>query len=331
MHAPASSDRPGPVPPRRYRRFMRIVAWFYAGSTILVLLLVAMTAILLNSTRFHNYVIQTAEQQAQESLGVRVQLQNFALNLSNLRLDVYGVTVDGASPYSNPPLLQVRHAEARVRIISILHKKWYLDDIRVDQPVVQVFVDKDGHSNIPTIKSSNSGNTSVFDLGIRHAVLDRGEFFYNDRPPPLAADPHNFDFHSVFNEALKQYVGKLAYADGHLTFGAFQPFTHNLEAQFDATPTTFHLSTAKISGGAAQIVLSAAANDYSTNPAVQTQYDVTADGVQLARLLNNPSVPAGMVRATGSAQYQSIPGQPALQALVINGDMNSRQLLVKTG
>ncbi len=332
MHAPASSDPRERVPPRRYRRFMRIAAWFYAGSTILLLLFALTTAILLNSTRFHNYVIRTAEQQAQESLGVRVQLQNFAVNLSNLRLDLYGVTVDGASPYSSPPLLQVRHAEASVRIISILHKKWYLDDIRVDQPVVQVYVDKNGHSNIPTVKSSNgNGDTSVFDLGIRHAVLDRGEIFYNDRPTPMAVDLHNVDFHSVFNEALKQYTGKLAYADGRLAYGAFQPITHNLEAQFDATPTTFHLSTAKISGDAAQIVLSATATDYSANPAVQAQYDVTADGAQLARLLNNSSVPAGVVRATGSAQYQYIPDQPALQTLVINGDLNSRQLLVKTG
>jgi translocation and assembly module TamB len=311
---------------------MRILAWFYAGSTILLLLLVAIAAFLLNSTRFHNYVIRTAEQQAQESLGVQVHLQNYALSLSNLRLDLYGLTVDGASPYSSPPLLQVQHAEASVRIVSILHRKWYLNDIRVDQPVVQVYVDKDGHSNIPTIKSSKSNsNTSVFDLGIRQAVLDRGEVFYNDRPTPLAVDLHNVDFHSVFNEALKQYTGKLAYADGRLAYGAFQPFTHNLEAQFDATPTTFHLSTAKISGGAAQIVLSATANDYSTQPAVQAQYDVTADGAQLARLLNNPSVPAGLVRASGTAQYQSIPAQPALQALVVNGDLSSRQLLVKSG
>jgi translocation and assembly module TamB len=322
---------PEPVPPRRHRRFLRILAWFYAGSTILLLLFAAITAILLNSTRFHNYVIRTAEQQAQETLGVRVQLQNFALSLSNLRLDLYGVTVDGASPYSNPPLLQVRHAEASVRIISILHQKWYLDDIRVDEPVVQVYVDKNGHSNIPTIKSSNSeSNTSVFDLGIRHAVLDRGEIFYNDQPTPLAVDLHNVDFHSVFNEALNQYTGKLAYADGHLACGAFQPFTHNLEAQFDVTPTTFHLSTAKISGDAAQIVLSATASEYSTNPSVLAQYDVTADGAQLARLLNNPSVPVGLVRASGSAQYHSVPNQPALQALVVNGDLSSPQLLMKT-
>ena len=117
-------------------------------------------------------------------------MQNFALDLSNLRLDIYGVTVDGASPYSNPPLLQLQHAQASVRIVSILEKKWYLNNIQIDHPVIQIYVDKNGHSNIPTVKSSDSNsNTSIFDLGIRHAVLNNGEVFYNDQPTPLNRRP----------------------------------------------------------------------------------------------------------------------------------------------
>ena len=136
--------------------------------------------------------------------------------------------------------------------------------------------------------------------------------------------------HSVFNEAIKQYSGKLAYTEGRIVYGTFQPFAHNLEAQFDATPSTFHLSHAKIFGGAAQIDVSAIANNYSTHPSVQATYNVVADGTQLAKILNNPSVPAGIVRASGTAQYQSVPNQPTLQAVVVHGDLASQQLLVKT-
>jgi translocation and assembly module TamB len=310
---------------------MKAAAWFTGISTVLLLLMIVVVAILLHSTAFHDYLLRTAQKQAQETLGVRVQIQNFALNLSNLQLDVYGVTVDGASPYANPPLLQVRHAEASVRIISILQKKWYLNDVRVDQPVMQVFVDKDGHSNIPTIKSSNTeSNTNIFDLGVRHAVLEHGEIFYNNQPTPLNADLHDLNFRSVFNDITKEYSGKLAYTNGRIVYGTFQPFAHDLEVQFDATPATFHLSRVKISSGASQIILSATANNYTTRPSVQATYEVVADGTQLAKLLNNSSIPTGLVRASGSAQYESVPNQPLLQALVVNGDLNSRQLLVKT-
>src|SRR3954468_2017851 len=267
---PPPPPGPEPVPPhrRRQHKFVRFAVWFYAISTALLLLLVIIGAILLHSTTFHNYVIRTAQQQAQDSLGVPVRLQNFALNLKNLSLDLYGVTVAGASPYPNPPVLQLQHAEASVRIVSILQRKWYLNDIRVDHPVIQVYIDKNGHSNIPTPKSSDKkSNTSIFDLGIRHAALTEGVVLVNDEPVPLTADLRDVNFHSVFNEATKQYSGQLAYTNGHIVYGSYQPFTHNLEASFDATPTTFHLSPAKISSGAAQIELSATANNYSSaNP-----------------------------------------------------------------
>jgi translocation and assembly module TamB len=328
---PPPPPAPEPVPPRRPHKLARIASWFFIISTVLTVLPIIIGAILLHSASFHAYVIRTAQQQVQETLGVPVRIQNYALNLSNLSLDIYGVTVDGASPYANPPVLQVQHAEASVRIVSIFQQKWYLNDIRVDHPVVQVFVDKNGHSNIPTPKSSNSNsNTSIFDLGIRHAIVDNADVLYNNQPTPVSVDLHDVEFHSVFNEAIKQYSGKLAYSNGHVVYGAFQPLVHNLEADFDATPTTFHLSPAKISSGATQIELSAVANNYQTNPAVQANYNVVADGAQLAKLMNNPSIPVGTVRASGTAQYQSVPNQPALQAVVVHGDLASQQLLVKT-
>jgi translocation and assembly module TamB len=328
---PPTPPAPEPTPPRRLHKLARIAAWYSIISTALLLLFLLIGFILLHSASFHAYVIRTAQQQAQDALGVRVQLQNYVLNLSNLSLDLYGVTVDGASPYPNPPVLQLQHAEASIRIVSVFSRKWYLNDIRVDHPVIQVFVDKNGHSNIPTPKpSNNKSNTSIFDLGIRHAVLDNGEVYVNSQPTPVALELRDIDFHSVFNQANQQYSGKLTYSDGRVAYGGFQPLVHNLEASFDATPTTFHLSPAKISSSAAQITLAAIANNYMTHPTVQASYNVVADGVQLAKLMNNPSIPSGLVRASGTAQYQSMPNQPALQAVVLKGDLASRQLLVKT-
>ena len=39
------------------------------------------------------------------------------------------------------------------------------------------------------------------------------------------------------------------------SYGTFKPFAHDLDVHFDATPATFHLSPAKITSGATQIVL----------------------------------------------------------------------------
>ena len=162
--------------------------------------------ILVNSSRGHAYLINALQNKAAESLGVAVRLQNFNLNLTTLSVDLYGLTIDGAGPHTNPPLLQVQHAEAGVRLVSIFGRDWYFDSIRLDNPVAQIFVDKNGVSNLPTFNSSDnsSSNTTVFDLGIRHAVLANGAIFYNNQPRAIALDLHDVQFDAKFDKALQK-------------------------------------------------------------------------------------------------------------------------------
>jgi len=310
--------------------WLRVAAWTWVAFTTVTLLAAITLAILVNNPRFHSYLIRTVESKASESLGVRVQIQDFALHLSTLSVDLYGITVDGANPYPNPPLLQIDHIQAGVRVVSILHRAWYFDNLRIDRPIARVFVDDRGISNIPTLKSNdNSSSTSVFDLGIRHAILDHGEMYYNDRPSALAADLRNLEFRSSFNSLVKKYSGELTYSDGHLVFGTFEPLTHNLEAQFSATPDTFELIRSKLTVGTSQVVLAATLRNYSS-PDLQANYDVTVDGKQVASMLHNPLVPAGTIQASGTAQYHETANRSMIEAWVVNGTLASRRLDVKT-
>lgn len=330
MNTTVQHTDPVPTPPSRKRRIARIAAWFAASVAMLLVLAGITVALLLHSERFHRYVLNTVQQRASDALGGRVQLQNFALHLSDLGLDLYGLTVDGASPYANPPLLQVDHAQASVRIVSILHGKWYLDSIRLDRPIARVFVDAHGVSNIPTIKSSgNSSNTSLFDLAIRRAVLDRGEVYYNDRHSVLAADLHDVEFRASFNSLLQKYSGHLAYSDGHLVSGTLRTVPHSLDAEFDATPTTFHLTRATLHSGPSQLVLSATLQNYSA-PTIDASYDALIDGVQVGEILRSTSIPSGQIRTVGTAHYQQIANRSLIDSLLVRGDLNSRRLVVKT-
>ncbi len=314
----------------RHARLWKVGTWIVGGLAALLALAVVVITVVLHSARFHDYILSTVQKKASETIGTQVQLQNFALHLSNLSLDLYGLTVHGANPYPDPPLLQVAHAEVGVRIVSVLHKKWYLDSLIIDSPVVKVFTDTHGVTNIPVIKSSGSGSssTSVFDLGIRHAVLDHGAVYYNNRQSVLSADLHNLDFRAGFNSLLQNYSGKLSYADGHLEASGFKTIPHSLDAEFDATPTTFHLTSAKLTSETSQLVLSATLQDYS-HPQVQAQYAVTLDGSQFKKILS-PSVPAGMVRASGSIHYQQTANRAFLDTVFVRGDLTSNQLDVQT-
>ncbi|MBS1803084.1 MAG: translocation/assembly module TamB [Acidobacteria bacterium] len=285
---------------------------------------------LLNSSRGHAYLLGQIQDQATKALNTGVHLQNFDLHLTSLSVDLYGLKVDGASPHTDPPLLQVQHAQAGVRVVSVFGAKWYFDSIRIDNPVVQVYVDKNGVSNIPTLKSSNSNsNTSIFDLGIRRAVITNGFVLYNSVPAAVAADLNDLQFNASFDPGPKRYSGRLSYSNGRLNYAGSQPPSHTLNVTFDADPNTAHLSSAKITVGNSNVELVATLNNYS-NPFVQAQYNATVDGQTFADVLHNPSIPSGLVAVSGNAQYQAAPNRPLLQLLVVNGDLHSRQLVTKT-
>ena len=314
----------------RQSRWLRVSMWISSGILAVVVLFVFAAAIVLHTTAFHNYVLNKARALASEQLGTRVDLQNFTLHLSTLSLDIYGLTVYGAEPYPDPPLLQIQHAQVGIRIVSILQRKWYLGSLGIDGSVAKIFTDANGNSNIPKLKSSGGGSkTSIFDLGIRHAALTSGEVYYNDKHSSVAADLHDLEFRAAFDAALQTYSGTLSYRDGHLTAGSTQTFPHSLNAAFDATPSTFRLAPATLTTGGSKIVLSATVQNYS-DPDVQAHYDVIVDGRDVRGILANPSIPTGLIRSSGSARYHAIPNRPALNGVVLNGNLSSQQLDIQT-
>ncbi|HKR28508.1 MAG TPA: translocation/assembly module TamB domain-containing protein, partial [Acidobacteriaceae bacterium] len=331
---PPPERGPQPVPKMKHgprHPWGRYFAW--AGVVVLglIVLVVGVAIVLLHSQRFHHYLLAKVESSVQQSLNTRMTVQNFAVKFSPLGLDVYGVVIDGADPYPNPPLLQLQHAHVGLGITSLLRRKWYLTDVRLDRPVVHVFVDKNGVSNIPKSKSSNnnSSSTNLWDLGIRHTVLDRGEIYYNAEATPLSADLHDLELRASFSQPQTMYSGELKYTDGRVVFGTYQPFVHNFDAVFDATPSAFRLHRAELASSATQVNLVATATNFSA-PHVQAQYNVTIDGAQMAEMMRNASVPAGLIHLAGSATYQQVPNVPAMQTTILSGDLTSQHLLVRT-
>ena len=329
LHRSSGSNGQRPAHTTRHR-VLAVAKWIGGVIVFPIIFGFIIAMFLLNSSRGHAYLLKLIQDKASEALNTGVHLQNFNLHLSTLNVDLYGLKVDGASPHLNPPLLQVQHAEAGVRVVSVFGGKWYFDNIRIDSPVVQIYVDKNGVSNLPTLKKSNSNsNTSVFDLGIRRAVLTNGVVLYNSQPSAIAADLNDLEFNATFDPGPQRYSGTLSYSNGQLNYAGSKAPSHTFHAQFDADPNVAHLSSAKIAMGDSNVALVATVSNYS-NPLVQAQYNATVDGQTFAGFLQNPSIPAGLIAVSGTAQYQSVPNRPLLQTLVVNGDLRSHQLVTKT-
>src|SRR5438270_5190212 len=184
-----------------WKRKLTWIALVLVGS---VVVLSVGGYLVLRSARFHGYLRGQIEKRASEATGAEVRIQNFAIHVSQLAADAYGITVGGNQPVSARPLVQADELRIRLKIISLLRKKIDLNEIVLQHPVVNLRVSKDGTTNLPVIpKSSSNTSTNPFDLGIQHVLLENGEIYYNDVKTPLQAELHDMQV-----EIKAQVVGK---------------------------------------------------------------------------------------------------------------------------
>ena len=318
-------------PPRRRPLWQKLLIGAGILLAVVVLLVVVGIEFILHSNSAHQYILKTARQKATDALGTNVQVGNYALKFSGISptLDVYDVVIAGAAPYQDTTLLRVDHAQVGVRIVSVLSKKWYLSDVVVDHPVVHMFVDKQGNTNLPKPKSSGGqSNTNLFDFAVRRAVLDRGEVYYNNEKSVMTADLRNLDFQSFYDPAPK-YYGTLTYTDGHLKMSTFETIGHDFRTDFEYSPDKFIVRNAMLRSGGSHITVNAVMQNFA-QPKINAEYVAQLNTGEFRKILKNPTLPIGVVDLNGKLQYVSEATKPFLEVLELDGTLASKQLQLIT-
>ncbi len=308
----------------------KLATW--AGSIIATAVILAVVAVvvLAHNEAFRRYILAKAEQSIGNSLGARVQIQDFSLHISPIRIDLSNATVYGNGPQPGGPLFHVDHMGVGIRIVSLLHRKWQFSDVELNHPTAHVFVDQSGNSNLLTPKSSSNSQTNIFDLAVLHATINQGEIYYNDRKSVVNADVYDLQFASLYDASQGgRYFGDLGYRGGQLQFGSYAPVPHSIQIHFDATRSGMTLAPVVLHSGASELKMNASVENY-TAPVIRTTYDATLATGDLIRVLHNPSLPSGIVRVTGSMRYQNHPNQPLLQTVWVEGKASSPALRIHT-
>jgi translocation and assembly module TamB len=308
----------------------RKLGWIALSFVALVVVLVIAGYVVLRTPSFHDYVLAKLQQQASEATGGQVRIQNFALRPSSLSADAYGITIRGSEPQTRPPLVQADQLTVRLKIVSLLRKKIDLNEIILRHPVVSLLVKKDGTTNLPTPPKSNSnGSTSPFDLGIQHVLLSNGDIYYNDVKTPLDAELHDLQLELKSEFASKGYDGTLSYRDGRLQYGDIKPLPHDLKASFNATASEFRLKPLVLTVASSTIELEGNVQNYSS-PTAAGAYKITIHPQDFRPVVSNAFIPTGEVTLAGSLRYQYQANAPPLRTVVLDGQLNSRELAVNS-
>jgi translocation and assembly module TamB len=307
----------------------KIAIWSGSIVAVLIVLLVVAVVVLTHTNVLHHYILAKVEKSVSQSLGAQVNIGSFTLHVSPLSVDLYDDAIHGPGPESTRPLLHADGLHIGVEIVSILQGKWRISDVQLDHPVARVFVDAEGNNNLPK-PSTSSSQTNIFDLAIRHAVINNGEVYYNNRKSVLDADLHDLQFNSSYEASRGgRYIGDIGYRDGHLQFGSYAPLPHALQAHFDATRSGMTFSPTVLRSGPSELKVNASIENYSS-PVIRATYDATLATAEFRRMLHNTSLPLGVVQLSGSLQYHSNPNQPLLEAVSVEGKLSSQTLRVQT-
>jgi translocation and assembly module TamB len=306
-------------------KWRAIIGWTFVAIGGILLVAVVGGYFYLKTNSFRQFAMRQIIQQADQATGGHTQLQNFDFQLSTLTAHLYGIVVRGKEPASTPPLLAADSLTVKLKILSVLHHKINLRELLIDHPVVNLQVNKQGETNLPEAPPSKSNSkTNVFELAVGHVGLSNGEVNYKDRKMPLDADLHNLATDIRFNPVGTRYVGSISYDNGHLQYGEYAPMPHNLNVQFNATPSAFSLESAVLKIASSTATLRANVSNYN-NPTVSGTYDIRLHTQDFAAM--SPSAkPSGDVALAGKLFYQNSPNQPALRNAALDGHIVSEQL-----
>jgi translocation and assembly module TamB len=312
----------------------RKIAWI--GIVLVGAVAVTLTFgyLVFRSLAFQRYLRTQIEKEASQATGARIEIRQLELHLWASSAEASGITVHGDESADVRPLAQADRLIVCVKIASLLHRKVELSEIVLHRPIVNLILNKDGRTNLPAAPKSNTQSSSnLFDLGIQHILLDKGEVYYNDVKTPLDADLHDLHF-EIRSELIHQrYDGTFSYSNGHLQYGDMKPLPHDLSAEFQANPSELTLKSLVLRITSATVQFQGQLQNYAA-PSIQGSYRIVFRPEDMRPVLESVAashrdfVPAGELTVAGSLKYKHQENIPVIRRLVIDGDLTSSRLRI---
>lgn len=309
------------------KKWKYIFGWTAAGLAALIIVIVAAGYFILQSSSFEHWALAKAIQKTEKATGAQVTAGSLEIDARHLTAILRNLTLHGKETADQKPLLSIDVLTVGINGSALLHGHLGLSELLIDRPVVHLYVDAMGHSNFPTPPSEKQSNSSfsLFKTTIAHAVLNRGEIYYNDKKNSLQADVYDLNAQSDFNSLFGRYHGKIGYEYGEIQYAKYPALNSGLQLQFAASPEKLSFSPLQVNLAGSQFLLHADITNYA-NPQLDGSYQILLHTQDFGKMLAASTKTAGDIRIAGDVHYKNAPTQPPLNSVSLTGNVNGPSL-----
>ncbi|HTB91393.1 MAG TPA: translocation/assembly module TamB domain-containing protein [Candidatus Sulfotelmatobacter sp.] len=241
--------------------------------------------------------------------GTPVEVRTVSVGWFSLTATVNGLVIHGTEPPSTDPLFRAEQARIGLRIDSFWGRRVSLNDLLLVQPRVHLRVEKNGSSNLPVIKKSDSRQPlqqTLLALHIRHIEIRDGWFLYNNLRSLVATEGGDLRLNVTVGGTPDHplYLGSLDWDSIQLARRRDLPLPANLSARFSASREAFTLEQAVVDVGRSHLDLQAETKNFET-PNWTYRYRGWLDLLDIREAFRTPEVPLGRIDLRGDGTLAS--------------------------
>jgi translocation and assembly module TamB len=280
-------------------RRVRILRNIGIGIVALAIIAIVLVLVVVRTSWFPDYVRRTIVSNVEDSTGGRVEIGSFAFDESHLRATIRNFVIHGTEPSNAPPLVSIARIEVDLRLFTSPRRPWDISFVGIDQPRINVSLQADGRTNIPTPRDKNNSNNSaletVVDLAVGRFDVSDGLMVFFSVKQPLSVRGSNVRVRLDYSVLRQAYDGTFTIQPLYVLNGRNSPVNSTVTLPVTITKDRIDLHHATVTTPLSQITADASIGNME-NPRVSAHVYGRIAGADL--------VQAGNVRLAGTSRQK---------------------------
>lgn len=266
------------------------------------------------------------EESVTAASGGRVEIGDLQVSLWSLSAELRDLVFHGKESPEEPPLFRARLLRVDATVLSWWGRKFRVERVDVEAPVVRIAVYPDGTSNLPTPDGPSDGppvTHTLIDLGVRRFAISDGQLDFVGQRTPIHLKGEDLDLSLGFQEARELYQGRIAARSISLETSALEPVPFLFESEISLQRDKLEVTNGKLAYRDSQLTFSSTVTNFEA-PEIHVPFQGSLRIADVQREFGLPVEPVGQVDATGDFHFVD-------SAWSLNGQVQGQDLGLRSG